>query len=103
MKKFLIISVLFFLLSCNKEIVVIHDFKLPSLSCPKKLEVIWDEYDVSKTEEENKLVELNNIAKAKRLMENRNNIILCYEKYMKMLKEFQKKAEERKRRDESQR
>lgn len=75
------------LLSCNKEIVIIHDFEIPKISCPPRIDVIWDELDIGKTKKENELVDLNNIAKVKRLMMNREAIIWCYEQYLKTLEE----------------
>jgi len=87
--------------SCVREVVV-YKYNIPPFPCPKKLEPTWEEYSVEKSEAENLLVEPNNIDMARRIIKNRDNIILCYTKNLKLyrMKKEEKVEEEKKNENE---
>jgi len=75
-----VLSLLFLLLSCQTpKKVIVYKTDIPEFSCPQIEKIMWSEYSINNTEEENLLVEPDNIEKVKKLIQQLIIIIQCYE------------------------
>jgi hypothetical protein len=95
MKKIILIILLMSVISCKTiERTIIYKLDVPEFVCPERIIPMWDLYSIDKTEEENLLVEGNNIAMTKRLIDNLENIIECYKRNFETIKKLNDKNSE---------
>lgn len=86
--KIVVMTIIFSLVSCQTpKQVIVYKTNIPKFDCPKIEKIVWDEYSINKTEEENLLVEPNNIENVRLLIEKLVIIIQCYDKNIKKMRE----------------
>lgn len=102
--KHIIFVMLIFLMSCQTTPKIVYQTHIPEYSCPMLIDVVFENLSAEKSEEENLLIRHNNLAMAKRLIDNLKAIIECHERNIAQNrnkgKEINKEEKENKSKEE---